>query len=60
MNRFRWRKTSLGVAVGLFLLAGAGACLAASNKRAAVTDLVLLGTPMLSRDVFGPAFYLPV
>ncbi|MBL7214920.1 MAG: O-antigen ligase family protein [Phycisphaerae bacterium] len=48
MNRFRWRKTSLGFAVGLFILAGAVSCLAASNKRAALTDLVLLATPMLS------------
>ena len=48
MNRLRWRKTSLGAAVGLFILAGVISCLAASNKRAALTDLVLLITPMLS------------
>ena len=47
-NRFRWRKTFLGVGVGLFLVAGVIACWAASDKRAAVTDLVVLTTPMLS------------
>jgi len=46
-NHFRWRKTSLGCAVGLFFLAGVLAYLAASNMRAAITDLVLLITPML-------------
>jgi hypothetical protein len=47
-GRLRWRKTFLGAGAGLFLLAGIVACLAASNKRAAVTDLVVLITPMLT------------
>jgi hypothetical protein len=47
INHFRWRRTSLGYAAALFLLAGVISCFAASNKRAAVTDLVLLLTPML-------------
>lgn len=47
-NRFRWRKTSLGVGTGLFLAAGVIACWAASDKRAAVTDLVVLMTPMVT------------
>ena len=48
MNQFRWRKTWLGLAVGLFVLAGIISFFAASNKRAAITDLVLLAAPMLS------------
>lgn len=47
-GRLRWRKTYLGIGTGLFLLAGILACLAASNKRAAVTDLIVLITPMLT------------
>lgn len=47
-NHFYRRPTSLGVAAALFAAAGIAACLAASDKRAAVTNLVLLMTPVLS------------
>jgi hypothetical protein len=47
-GRLRWRRTYLGAGVSLFLAAGIIACLAASNKRAAVTDLVVLIAPMLT------------
>ncbi len=47
-NQFRWRRTWMGAGVCLFLTAAGVALFAASNKRAAVTDAVLLITPMLS------------
>lgn len=46
-GRFRWRKTGFGIAVGIFILAGVLSACFASNKRAAVTDLATLATPML-------------
>ncbi|MHC5185556.1 MAG: O-antigen ligase family protein [Planctomycetota bacterium] len=45
-NRFRWRKTGFGIAVGVFVFAGVLSAVFASDKRAAVTDLVTLATPM--------------
>ncbi|MHC5082862.1 MAG: O-antigen ligase family protein [Planctomycetota bacterium] len=47
-NRLSWRRTGLGIATGLFMLAGIVAFFVASNKRAALSDLVILITPMLS------------
>lgn len=46
-GQFRWRKTGFGIAVGLFIFAGVLSAVFASNKRAAITDLVTLATPML-------------
>ncbi|MHC5123975.1 MAG: O-antigen ligase family protein [Planctomycetota bacterium] len=45
-DRFRWRKTGFGIAVGVFIFAGILSAVFASDKRAAVTDLVTLATPM--------------
>jgi len=47
-GRFRWRKTGFGPAVGVFIAAGIIAACFASNKRAAITDLVTLAAPMLA------------
>jgi hypothetical protein len=48
LNQFHWRKTGFGWAVGVFFLAGVLSAFFASNKRAAVTDIVTLLTPMLT------------
>ena len=46
-NRFRWRKTGFGIAVCVFIFAGVVSAVFASDKRAAVTDLITLATPMV-------------
>ena len=46
-NRFRWRKTGFGIAVCVFIFAGVLSAVFASDKRAAVTDLITLATPMV-------------
>ncbi len=43
-----WRKTGFGIAVGVFVFAGILSAFFASDKRAAVTDIVTLATPMLA------------
>lgn len=43
-----WRKTGFGIAVAAFIAAGILSACFASNKRAAITDLVTLATPMLA------------
>jgi len=47
-GQFRWHKTGFGIAVGVFVVAGLLSASFASNKRAAITDLVTLATPMLA------------
>jgi tetratricopeptide (TPR) repeat protein len=47
-GQFCWRKTGFGMAVGVFIMAGLLSAWFASNKRAAITDLVTLAAPMLS------------
>ena len=47
-GQLRWRKTGFGPAVCVFIIAGILATIFASHKRAAVTDLVTLATPMLA------------
>lgn len=47
LNQFRWRKTQLGLWVTLFFIAGIVSFFAASDKRAAVTDWVVLMSPMV-------------
>lgn len=46
-GRLSWRRTWFGIAVVIFVVAGIIAVFFASNKRAAVTDLVTLATPMV-------------
>ncbi len=48
LNQFRWRKTGFGMAVSVFAAAGVLSVFVASDKRAAVTDMVTLLTPMLT------------
>lgn len=45
---FQWRSTKLGIGTGLFFAAGLIALTQASDKRAAITDLVTLTAPMLA------------
>lgn len=47
-GQLRWRKTGFGIAVGVFIFAGILSACFASDKRAAVTDMVTLATPMLA------------
>ena len=47
-GRLSWRKTVFGPAVAAFIAAGVLSACLASNKRAAITDLVALATPMLA------------
>ena len=47
-GRLPWRKTGFGPAVCVFIAAGIFSACFASNKRAAITDLVTLATPMLA------------
>ena len=46
-HQWRWRKTCLMPAIGLFVAAGVVSYCAASDKRAAMTDWVVLAAPML-------------
>lgn len=48
LNQWRWRKTFFGPAVLLFVIAGVVSGWAASDKRAAMTDSVVLIAPMLT------------
>ncbi len=48
LNQWRWRKTWLVGAIAAFFVAGIISFSAASNKRAAVTDWVVLATPMIT------------
>lgn len=47
-NRFVWRRTGFGIAVGVFIIAGIISAFVASDKRASVTNFVTLATPMLA------------
>ncbi len=47
-GQFRWRKTGFGIAVGVFVFAGILVACFASDKRAAVTDIITLAMPMLA------------
>ena len=48
LNQWRWRKTWLLGVVGAFFIAGVISFSAASNKRVAVTDWVVLAAPMVT------------